>query len=141
RAPRDAASPRGGGGGRYGVGSARHPRFSWQDETLTVGVPNRHFQEWLERKFTKDVAAAAREVFGRPMDVSFHIDAQLFQAARREQQTVEEAKNAPPAPVRGGRESPVAAEQEADAPRSPKRTRRSHRLADFVVGPCNRVAH
>src|SRR5439155_13742374 len=28
-----------------------------------------------------------------------------------------------------------------DAVRETKRTRRWHRLADFVVGPCNRVAH
>ena len=57
----------------------------WQDDQLVVGVPNRHFQEWLEKTFAAAVSAAAAEVFGQPMRVRFTIDAELFQAVRRRQ--------------------------------------------------------
>ena len=59
--------------------------FHWDDDQLTVGVPNRHFGEWVEKNFGAATAAAAKEVFGQAMQVRFVIDPQLFQAARREQ--------------------------------------------------------
>ena len=60
-------------------------------------MPNRHFEEWLHKTFRDALAAAAREVFGRPLAVRFVIDPQLFQAARREQAEVKPpAEIAPP---------------------------------------------
>ena len=35
---------------------------------LTVGVPNRHFEEWLHKTFRDALTATAREVFGRATD-------------------------------------------------------------------------
>ena len=131
---------------RYKLWFDRHTRFSWDDAVLTVGVPNRHFEEWLHKTFHDALTATAREVFGRPLAVRFVIDPELFQAARREQEAVQ----VPPAPP-VGRDAP--AERSAGASRltepenapeaaaSPKRTRRWRKLSEFVVGPCNRVAH
>src|SRR5207302_10846086 len=73
---------------RYKLWFERHTRLAWDDDLLTVGVPNRHFQEWLEKTFTEPVAAAAGEVFEQPMRVRFTIDPELFRAARREQAEV-----------------------------------------------------
>ena len=59
---------------RYRLWFDRHTRFSWDADQLTVGVPNRHFEEWLHKTFRDALAAAAREVFGRAMTVRFVID-------------------------------------------------------------------
>lgn len=129
---------------RYNLWFHRHTKFTWQDERLTVGVPNLHFQDWLDRTFGDAVRAAAAEVFGQPMQVRFAIDPELFQQARREQEESRGARGEAPAPTAAeevrrpkgdetDRRSPVL------NPRSSKR--RWRRLGDFVVGPCNRVAH
>ncbi len=132
---------------RYKLWFDRHTRFSWDDAVLTVGVPNRHFEEWLHKTFRDALTAAAREVFGRPLAVRFVIDPELFQAARREQQAVAppETPSSPPPPPFSREPKASAPPPEPspaeEAPASPKRTRRWRKLSEFVVGPCNRVAH
>jgi chromosomal replication initiator protein len=151
-------------------------KFTLNEETLTVGVPNLFFQDWLQNTFGDAVRAAAGEVLGRPIRVDFTIDPQLFQKSRKAQ---EQDKLPVPSPLPGaqghspeGRGKPGGGSkiedrassdpnqglaQEAsistrssilDPPRNPashpsshRRPRRWRRLADFVVGPCNRVAH
>src|SRR3954466_8102030 len=71
---------------RYKLWFDGKTRFRLDGDDLVVGVPNRHFEEWLGRTFRDVIAAAAAETFGRPLAVRFHIDAELFQAARREQE-------------------------------------------------------
>lgn len=141
------------GAPRYQLWFARHTRFECQGDELIVGVPNRHFQEWLQRTFTDAVREAALEVEGRPMQVRFAILPELFQAARREQAEsdakVEPVAPAPPPPSRRAvGVSPVVSAEETGGsrpplarPTTPKRTRRWRKLSEFVVGPCNRVAH
>src|SRR5947209_8402468 len=79
---------------RYKLWFEAHTRFRREDDQFVVGVPNRHFEEWLERTFKDAVAEAVAEVYGEPLPVRFTIDPELFQAARREQDTV--AKGNPP---------------------------------------------
>jgi chromosomal replication initiator protein len=154
---------------RYRLWFENRARFRCRDDGLTVGVPNRHLEEWLQERFGADLAAAAADVLGHPVPVRFVIDPELFQAARREQAEVSQARAAhtssnddraaalndekKPAPraqasaAAGGRGKPAAAAgrpaeevKEELARGAARRTRRWHRLADFVVGPCNRVA-
>jgi chromosomal replication initiator protein len=127
---------------RYTLWFARHTNFTRQDDLLVVGVPNLHFQDWLQNKFTDAVAAAATDVFGQPMRVRFSIDAGLFQAARRAQ---EEATN-PKSEIRNPKSEKAVSDLGAGGsgvptPESRRRSRRWRRLGDFVVGACNRVAH
>ena len=110
-------------------------RFRAEGETLVVGVPNRHFQEWLERTFRTEVVAAAEMVLGREMQVRFVIEPELFQAARQEQQAVQAA----PLPTKAAK--PVEQPAEPKLSESPRRTRRWRKMGEFVVGACNRVAH
>jgi chromosomal replication initiator protein len=143
---------------RYKLWFDGHTKFAWDGDRLTVGVPNRHFEEWLQKTFSAAVAEAAREVFGTPTVVDFIIDPELFRAARREQEEVRGARvserEARPEPAnllskKAKGTAPLPAEPGPtlfDPPRTPAkkaagRTRRWHRLAEFVVGPCNRVAH
>lgn len=129
-------------------------RFHWQEDMLLVGVPNRFYQEWLQKAFGSAVVEAASVVLGQPMQVRFVIDPELFQAARQAQEEVPP----PPTPLlppskgegRGGAgpgatppKPASAAESSSTAGatrRSHLRTRRWHRLEEFVVGACNRVA-
>jgi chromosomal replication initiator protein len=188
---------------RYKLWFDGRTRFRFAAGQLTIGVPNRHFEEWLQKTFRAEVAAAAAEVLGDAVEVRFVIDPQLFQEARREQDEIKsqkaegrgqkaegrnqktEARNQktegknqktegkkqkaegrnqkaegrtkiqpPSPPVEEARPEPrktAAARPRKkgndneptlfDNVRETKRTRRWHRLSDFVVGPCNRVAH
>ena len=115
---------------RFNLWFVNHTQFQWEDDRLTVGVPNLFQQNYLESKFGADVAAAAAEVAGHCVPVRFCIDAALFQEARRQQEAVRQ-----PAPRE---ETNANGSNRETASRS---SRRWHRLSDFVVGPCNRVAH
>jgi chromosomal replication initiator protein len=128
---------------RYNLWFAEKTKLTWRDERLVVGVPNHFVQEWLEKKFGDDVATAAHSVVGRPVEISFSIDPQLFQAARRDQNHFAGVAE-PTTP-----EAPTAAFAPAPAPstaapariHSSRRERRWRQLSDFCVGSCNRVAH
>jgi chromosomal replication initiator protein len=151
------------GEARYRLWFERHTRFHCEEGQLTVGVPNRHFEEWLHKTFGAAVSEAAAEVLGRSAAVRFAIDPELFQAARREQAAVGSAQPAgsetarrPEAPStvdrpRPGKSAPgqAATETPRSRPRDhaalpaghAQRARRWKHLHNFVSGPCNRVAH
>jgi len=139
---------------RYHLWFENKTKLTWEDDRLVVGVSNHFFQEWLQKTFAEDIRAAATVVVDRPIQVHFAIDPELFQAARREQ-----AEHRPAASLARGSLSEDHGPQEHDqhdlptmAPRPgttgqglqsrPRSaTRRWHQLDDFVIGPCNRVAH
>jgi chromosomal replication initiator protein len=133
---------------RYHVWFERCTKLTRNNDQIVVGVPNRFYLDYLQSKFAEAVRAASAEVFGQAMAVLFAIDPELFQAARRAQQ---QSATEPPArndvtkvpSASAGSDSPKSAE----APAAPARRRhggherRWRKLHEFVVGPCNRVAH
>jgi chromosomal replication initiator protein len=150
----------------YNLWFEPNTKFTWDNELLLIGVPNYFLQEYLQNKFAGAVRAAAGEVFAGPVEARFVIDPELFQAARRAQSEVHSPDRGPRSAAGGvsGAEprTPEAERAAADAAkgtpdekrpsdtcrqahsqmaaRAP-RNRRWHRLSDFVVGACNRVAH
>ena len=98
------------GAPRYQLWFDGHTRFVLVGERLVVGVPNLHFQEWLQRTFGDAVRAAAAEVVGAPVAVRFAIDPELFRAARAAQEEDARAAGAPEArePVTPPSPSPPA---------------------------------
>jgi chromosomal replication initiator protein len=145
---------------RFNLWFARRTKFVWDDGQLTVGVPNLHFQEWLQKTFAESVKAAAAEILGAGRPVRFVIDPELFQTVRQEQAAVKEAvpeppEASPPVPARP-QASPRKGKKRSDEgptlfdgliseplPQSvprPKPTRRWHKLSEFVVGAGTRVA-
>ncbi len=112
---------------RYNLWFRAHTKFVFLGDALVVGVPNLYFHDWLQKTFGVDVRSAAAEVLGSEVAVRFAIDPELFQAQRQAE------KKADPAPK--------TEPQLESSPRPPKPKRRFRSLADFVVGPCNRVAH
>jgi len=134
------------GAGRYAMWFTGHTRFEIGETDLTIGVPNLHFQEWLTHNFSTEVRAAVLEVFDRPLEVRFRIDAAMFQQARAEQAaaTPTEPPKTSPAP---SPKSEPARKAKASRPSdssegytAPKLVRKWKTLEDFVVGSCNRVA-
>jgi chromosomal replication initiator protein len=123
--------------------------FSWEPDTLVIGVPNRFYQEWLQKRFTADVQAAVRDVLGEARAVKFHIDPQLFRAARKAQAEGEDF----PTPTAKDKKAKAAKPEpppEKEAPKkpapqnqrnTPARGRLWRSLDEFIAGPCNRVAH
>src|SRR5207253_58682 len=127
---------------RYHLWVERNTRFTWQDDLLVVGVPNHLYLEWLQKTFADPVLAAASDVLGRPMQVRFAIDPELFQAARREQAECQPAHRedrdaktlaSPPKDhqPRTDPQQPDEPRTTSHPPRPAKRTRRWHRLGDF----------
>jgi chromosomal replication initiator protein len=123
---------------RYNLWFRDHTRFVHLGDAVVVGVPNLYFHDWLQKTFETDVRAAAAEVVGGPVAVRFAIDPELFQAQRTAEREVQEATptaaTAPPKAKGKGAKSPAGRDKA-------KPTRRWRSLAEFVVGPCNRVAH
>jgi chromosomal replication initiator protein len=123
---------------RYQLWFPDKTKFTWAGNEIAVGVPNHFYLEWLKKQFADVVRAAAADVFGQPVTVKFVIDADLFQAARREENA--------PAPPAQPRQPELFADPAEPAPsaspaRPRPRSRRWHHLHEFVVGACNRVAH
>ena len=131
-------------------------------------MPNLHFQEWLAKKYTRDIAAAAKEVLGRAVAVKFRIDPALFRSHRDAQEDAKQHDppkgkreapevELPPAPqlrVKGKKsgkhksptpsmfpESEMPARVAAKAGATRLGNRRWFDLKDFVAGGSNRVAY
>ena len=148
------------GPARYNLWFSGHTKFHIDDGQLTVGVPNRHFEEWLQKTFGATVSSAAREVFGRPLEVRYAVEPDLFQGDRRQEVELPPGKlplqeppvvESAPAPLSSPRKRGAALEPipippvpQAPAPEkrpaSSSRARRWHKLSEFIVGACNRVA-
>jgi len=146
---------------RYQLWFRGHTRFRLDDDVLTVGVPNLHYQEWLSKKFTSAVNAAAETILDRRIDVRFRIVPELFRAQRAaEQAAAGEARlatnsaapdvlppvAAQPAPAAERPKSPPVAaslfdgiDESTSRKRKPGKRRWRH-LSEFVPGAGNRVA-
>jgi chromosomal replication initiator protein len=142
---------------RYNIWFVSVTRMTWENDLLVVGVPNRFYQEYLQTKFATTVREVACELFDRPIQVRFVIDPELFQAARRDQAEDRGSRaedqgspGANPAPT-GPAQQPHHQRRTPDPQQIPAKPRSSlvdhrsskrkwHRLSDFVVGACNRVA-
>lgn len=133
------------GAPRYDLWFRAKTKFRLEPGRLRVGVPNRFFQEWLQKTFTGDVAAVAADLLGAGPEVAFVIDPELFQAARQREaaQLPDDARSKEGARCDDSQVSPPpkTAHQNARPTAEPHvRVRRWRKLIDFAEGSCNRVA-
>lgn len=131
------------GAERYDLWFQNRTRFTWGEDGLVVGVPNRICQEFLQAKYGRELAAAVEEVMGKAVPIRFIIDPELFRAARQAEAEVAENPIPQSKPARE-KQAPIPSEQSeksAQPRKKPQRKRRWRSLQDFIVGPCNRVAH
>lgn len=71
------------------IGEATHQlwfgeqtRLQWCPPTLTVGVANRHFVDWLSERYGKVLSDLAKELAGEEATVVIRIDQELFRRMR-----------------------------------------------------------
>ena len=119
---------------RYDLWFRDNSKLLIREQEVIIGVTNVMSQEWLSDTFGQDVRSAVAEVCGAGMSVRFAIDPDLFRAARAEEQRISAAHEHPAITV-------AVAPPARDGLRKPRGKRKWRSLHDFVVGPCNRVAH
>lgn len=119
---------------RYDLWFAQNTRFEFLEDRLRVGVPNRFFLEWLESTYKSVLQEVVQESTGSCRCVEFVIEPDLFQAHRKAQQVLMRPGPDHARPTR-------RPEEEPSQDGKPPRQRQFLRLADFVVGPSNRLAH
>ena len=141
---------------RYSLWFEGKTRLDLDGVQLRIGVPNLHFQQWMEGRFGKIVVEATRKVLGDHSSAVFHIDPELFQAnTRNAKQTAPQnnpkengnpsqanAANSVSTTVDANGRSPVPPTQgtsirEGNTQRIRRRVRR---LDHFVTGTANKAA-
>jgi chromosomal replication initiator protein len=133
---------------RVGLWFGEGVRLGVDGDSLTVGVPNGFFREWIEGHFATSLVETAEAVAGRPLRLEFQIQAEAEAAPaevivsapgadRNSSPTVKIPKTAP-----GGPTSPPSRPLPPDRGRGQGQAqgRPVKRLEDFVAGPGNRLA-
>ena len=104
---------------------------SLEDGHVKVSVPNPFVANWIEKHYSSDVSAAVESAAGERRPVVVTIDPELSGEMRRKQLDVQADIVAQARTGTGRQRTTYVA---APAPMR-------HRLADFVVGQCNRLAY
>jgi chromosomal replication initiation ATPase DnaA len=107
------------GADRYGKWFENRTRFTFDGETLIVGVATAMLHEWLAARYAKDLTAATVTAFGRAVPIQFRVDGPLLRELRDEQAAAKEAHEPEAVPV---------AEAVVPPPATPK-------VEHFVPGP------
>lgn len=140
------------GDDRFGLWFGEGVSLGVAGDTLRVGVPNGFFREWIQGHYAADLCSAAQTVTGRPLEVAFHIEAEVAPLGGEVVPLPGPAdpRKAPPTPVTEPAPKPAAQPRgPRDLPKSSGATPNSaasagrplRRLEDFVTGPSNRLAH
>lgn len=111
---------------------------------LRIGVPNLHFQQWMEGRFGKEIILSAKKILGEKASVVFHIAPELFQETR----TPAKAPPLPSPSAQPSKQHSVQADSEPIRPEvqkgrenpSVRHRRKVRRLDHFVTSTSNRAA-
>ena len=122
---------------RYEVWFGPSTRFAVRGGTLTVGVPNRFYQDWLRTHFRKDLEQSCVEALGQSLALEFRIDTAAAVAAQHGAPRPAVVSPQPAAASQSTAASCTTAAQPAVEPTS---RRRFASLDAFVVGDSNRLA-
>jgi chromosomal replication initiator protein len=140
---------------RFQLWFGAHTRLDYDDESLTVSVPNQFFQEWLRTNFRQQIEASCEEALGKTVPVRFSIDDKLVArpcGTRQEHQAADASSVLADGPARAANDSGLlAAAMNTAAPAGAVAAtigppvgsasrRRFANLQSFVVGDSNRIA-
>lgn len=124
---------------RFRLWFADQTRMDWVGKTLKLGVPNRHFVEWLTERYGTQIKEIAKTIAGEDAEVEIRIHQELFREMRSRQQVMA------PSPAPRIQESSRVLVPESISAELPKKTsapthRRLKSLSDFFPGQTNRPA-
>ena len=129
------------GDARFGLWFGEGVRLGVDGDALEVGVPNGFFREWIQGHFAGNLLDAGAAVTGRQLKLTFRIDdeAEPDLGSVIEPKTSEERKRPS---VKIPKAPPAQTPSPSPQPPPPRnQARPARRLDDFVIGPCNRLAH
>ena len=141
----------------------RRARLAVEAEQLVVEVPNEFYRDWLRRNFRSDLQAVSQLVLGRTMELEFRVtttanEAGAAGAAKSSQvDSLAQSSDAPAAALdsvdcssHAPLEGPLESKDDRSRPKRlvtstghspPSRRRPLAEMANFVVGPSNRLAY
>ncbi|MFA9480128.1 chromosomal replication initiator protein DnaA [Phycisphaerales bacterium AB-hyl4] len=126
---------------RYAMWFEQSARFTCDhdQQTLRVAVPSRFIADWIERNFRKQLADAAQQELGQPLEIDLQVTPDHFPDQRAPQAGAQQS-DAPDSPTRNNPSSPKP--QPPTLPRKTQAARHLRRsLSEFIVGPSNELAH
>jgi len=115
---------------RFDLWFGNHTCLDYDNETVTVRVPNQFYQDWLRTNFRRQIEASCHAALGKVVPVRFHIDPGL-----EHKPPVPTAPPCTTAPTACGAVAKLAPAEPAAVHR-----RRMATLDSFVVGPSNQLA-
>lgn len=117
---------------KFNIWFGHSTRIKLTDDYLNVSVPNSFIASWIENHFSQELSDAVRAVTGFTPNITFSIDPEL--TARQKTADVKDDTAAVEKPVI---KASLALSKVRKAPK-PKHLKLA--LADFVVGPSNKLA-
>ena len=142
------------GDDRLGLWFGDGVRLGLDGESLTVGVPNRFFRDWIGGRYGDALRGAGEAVAGRRLHLRFDVadehEPEIGDVAPApDDQSGERLAPVVPIPSPAARPSPSPSARPAPPVERPRdqgsannrRARPPRRLERFVTGPCNRLAH
>ena len=117
--------------------------FHVTEDGVTVGVANLFIGDHLQRHFADHIEAAARQSVGRNLPITYRVQPDLFQRRRRENlegeaEAMQRLGQSPQGSARRDERPDPASSRPGS---QPVHARPLFTLENFVVGPCNRMAH
>ena len=132
---------------RFDLWFGSSTRIQWDEHTLTVGVPNRFFLDFVRTTFRNELEAACTIVLGKCPPLKFRVDPVTLEAAteaasapRRRRQAngaaaVASTDEAAPPSADAGQELPATVALDAAADAAPSISRgKFQSLASFITG-------
>jgi len=114
---------------RYNLWFKNTRPVALQETILTVGVPNLFVREWLEEHYLDDLERLLGQISGKGLTVKFVIDGKLLQEMRKESLSQQGELLDEIFPASRRKKS------------RPSGLKSDLTLGNFVVGPCNELAH
>lgn len=134
------------GESRFGLWFGEGVRLGVEGDSLTVGVPNQFFKDWIQSKYATDLSSIGEAVAGRRLGLRFDVAGELEPGVGEVvpdpviRPESDDRRHGPTVPLPSGPpvDHPKPAPP-ADRPRA-RRARPARRLDHFVPGPGSRLA-
>jgi chromosomal replication initiator protein len=129
------------GQSRFGLWFGEGVRLGVDGDALEVKVPNRFFRDWIRGHFATNLVEAAQTVTGRQLRLDFRVEAETEPSLGDVMTIPDDSKRREPTTT-SAPSLPIRPQPPASPPERPRgQARPARKLDEFVVGPCNRLAH
>ena len=93
---------------RFELWFGNSTRIEIHAQRLTIGVPNQFLLDWIRSNFRRQIDAACKDLFGKPLTIRFHVDPSLAANEDGVSPAENESTDSPTAAQDRGDSDPVA---------------------------------